>query len=87
MTDLHSDLSADLGGWRNISIHAHPLMSVRMRKRKDILALCWCPGEVVFRLQFFLHIFYEQPQRILPILNALQCDFCMLAEMSGMGAH
>jgi hypothetical protein len=34
MADLHSDLCADLGGWRNIPIHAHPLMSVRMGKNK-----------------------------------------------------
>ena len=48
MTDLHSEHSVDLGGWRNLSIHAHRLISVRMGEMKDILALCWCPGEVVF---------------------------------------
>jgi hypothetical protein len=80
MTYLHSDLSVYPGGWRKTSIHAHPLMSVFIGKIKDILALCWCPGVVVFLLQFILHIFYIQPQRILPIWNVLQRDFYMLAK-------
>ena len=87
MTDLHLDLSPDLGGWRNISIHTRPLVSVRMRETKDILALCWCPGVVVFLLEFFLHIFYKQPQRILSIRDILQCDFCMVAKMSDMDVN
>ena len=50
----------------------------------DIRALCWCPGVVVSHLYFYLHIFYKQPQRIRPIWDVLQCNFCMLVEMSGM---
>jgi len=50
MTDLHSDLSADLDGCSDISILANLLMSVRMGKINDILALCWCPGVVVLLL-------------------------------------
>ena len=87
MTDLHSDFSADLCRWRNISIHAHPLVSVHVGKIKDILALCWCPGVLVFLLQFSLHIFYKQPQRILPIWNVLQCDIYMLAGMSSVDVN
>ena len=71
MTTLHSDLSADLGRWGDISIHAHPPLSVRIEELRDILALCWCPGVIVFLLQFSLHIFYEQPERKLPIWNVL----------------
>ena len=54
---------------------------------RDIQALCWCPGVIVFALYFSLYIFYEQPQRIRPIWNILQCDFCMLAKMSGMDVN
>jgi len=50
MTDLHLDLETDLGGWRNISIHAHPLISVLMGDIEDILALFRCPGVVGFLL-------------------------------------
>ena len=48
MTALHSDLSADLGCWKDISIYAHPPMSVRIEETRDIRALCWCPGVIVF---------------------------------------
>ena len=54
MTDLHSDLNADLGCWRNIFIHAHPPMSVCIVAIRDIWALCWCPG---FYFIFILFIF------------------------------
>src|SRR5258706_11600767 len=74
------NLGADLGCRRNISIYAHPLVSGRIKEIRHVLALCWCPGVVVFPTQFALHIFYKQPQRILPIWDVLQCDFCMLAE-------
>ena len=84
MAALHSDISTDLGCRRNLSIHANPLISVRIGEIMNILALCWCPGVVVFHLQCALHIFYKQPQRISPIWNVLQYDFCMSAEMSGM---
>jgi len=87
MTDLHLDLSTDLDGWRNISIHANTLMSVHMGEISDILALCWCPGVVVSFLYHFLHIFYKQPQCILLIWNALQCDFCILVKMSCMDVN
>ena len=87
MTDSHSDLSADLGCRRNISIYAHPLVSGRIGEIRDILALHWCPGVVVFPLYFALHIFYKQAQRILSIWDVLQCDFCMLAGMSGVDVN
>ena len=83
MTALHLDLNADLGCRRNISIHAYPPMSVRIGEIWDIRPLCWCPGVIIFRLYFSLHNVYKQPQRI-RIWNVLQCDFCMLAKMSGM---
>jgi hypothetical protein len=47
MAVLLSDLNADLGCERNISIHAHALLSVRIEEIRDILALCWCPGVVI----------------------------------------
>jgi len=84
MTMLHADLSADLGYWRNIPTHTHPLVSMRIGEIKDIRAWCWYPGVVVFPLQFSLHILYKQPQCILSIWNVLECDLCMLAKMSGM---
>ena len=58
---FHSDLNPDLGCRGNISIYAHALMSGRIGKIRDILALRWCPGLVVFPLHFALHIFYKQP--------------------------
>src|SRR5258706_5348313 len=80
------NFSADLRRWRNFSIHAHPPVSVRIAKMGDIPALRWCPG-VVLPLCFSLPIFYKQPYRILPIWNVFQCDFCVLAEMSGMDVN
>ena len=59
-------------------------MSVRIGEIRDIRALCWRPRVIVFHLYFSLHIFYKQPHRIRAIWNILQCEFCMLAEMSGM---
>ena len=58
-----------------------------MGKMRDILALDWCPGVVVFHLQLALHISYKQPQRISPMWNVFQYDFCMLGEMSGMDVN
>ena len=87
MAALHSDLSADLGCRRNISIHVHPPLSVRIGEIRDIQALCWCPDVIVFPLYLSLHIFYEQPQRIRPIWDVLQCDFCMSAKMSGIDVN
>ena len=87
MTALHSDLSADLGCRRNVSVYARPPMSVYIGELRDIQALCWCPGVIVFHLYFSLLIVYEQPQCICPIWNVLQCDFCMLAKMSGMDVN
>ena len=55
MTDLHSDLSVDLSGWRNSPTHVHPLISVRMGEIKDIPALCQCSGWPSIFLQFSLH--------------------------------
>ena len=49
-----------------------------------IRALCWCPGVIISPVYFSLTIFSKQPQRIRPIWNVLQCDFCMLAIVSGM---
>ena len=62
-------------------------MSVRIGEIRDIQPLCWCPGVVVFRLNFSLPVVYKQPQHIRPIWNVLQCDFYMLAEMSGVDVN
>ena len=51
---------------------------------RDIRALCWRPGVIVYFLYLSLHILYKQPKRICPIWNILQCDLCVLANMSGM---
>ena len=61
MTTLHSDLNADLGCRRKISIHAHPLFSARIGGIRDIRALCWCPG-VFFFFFFFFFCFVSQGQ-------------------------
>ena len=87
MSALHSDLSADLGCRRNISIHAHLPLSVRIGTIRDIRALRWCPGVIVIHPNVSLHIFYKQPQRIRPIWNVLQCDFYVLAKMSGIDVN
>ena len=87
MAALHSDLSADLGCGRNTSIHAHASVSVRIGEIRDIQPLCWCPGVIVLYLYFSLPVVYKQPQSIRPVWNILQCDFCMLAEMSGMDVN
>ena len=50
MAALHSDLSVDLGYWRDIPIHAHPPVSVHIGVIRDILALCWYPGVIIFLL-------------------------------------
>ena len=68
-------------------MHAHRSMSVRIGKSRDIQALYWCPGVIVSHLYFPLNIFYKQPQSIRPIWDVLQCEVCMLARMSGMGAN
>jgi hypothetical protein len=57
-------------------------VSVPKGELKDIQALDWCPGLVVFFLQFFLHIFNKQTQRIFPIWDLLQSNFCTLPEIS-----
>ena len=62
-------------------------MSVRIGEMRDIRALYWCPGVTVFPLYFALHIFYKQPQRVRLIWDVLQCDFCMLAKMSGLDVN
>jgi hypothetical protein len=38
-----------------------------VRKERDIRALGWRPGSVVLRLQPYLLISDEQPERIVPI--------------------
>ena len=48
---------------------------------------CWCPGVIVLYLYFSLPVVYKQPQSIRLVWNILQCDFCMLAEMSGMDVN
>ena len=87
MIALHSDLSPDIGCWRNDSIHTYLLVSARNEETRDIRALSWRPGLVVFPLYFPLHIFYKQPQRILQIWNVFQYDICALAEMSSMDVN
>ena len=68
-------------------MHVHPPISERISEISDIQALCWCPGVIVSHLYFSLHLFYKQPQRIWPIWDVLQCDFCMLAIMSGVDVN
>ena len=80
-------VTPDLGCRRNVSIHVHPPMSVRIGEIRDIRALCWCPCVIVSHLNFSLHIFYKQSQRIRPIRDVLQCNFCMLAKISGMDVN
>ena len=71
MTDLHLDLSADLGCRRNVSIHADTSLSVRIREIRDIRALYWGPDVIVSLIYFCPRIVYKQPQRIRPIWNVL----------------
>ncbi len=50
---LHSDLSADLGCWTDISTTGEWVSVrtyVRIGEVRDILALGWCPGVIVFLL-------------------------------------
>ena len=62
-------------------------MSVRNEEIRDIRALYWCPGVIVSLLYFSLQIIYKQPQRIRPIWDVLQFNFCMLAKMSGLDVN
>ena len=88
MTALHSDLSADLGCRRNISIYGKLPISIRIGEIRDIRALCWCPGvTIVAHLYYSLHVFYKQPQRIRAIWDVVKCDFCMLGKMSGVDVN
>ena len=50
----------------------------------SVLVLGRCPGPVVCLLYFSLLIFYKESQRILPIWNIVQGDFCMVAKISGI---
>jgi hypothetical protein len=78
----HADIHAHLGCRRNKSIHAQHSVSVRRGESKDIQVFGWCPDSVVFFLQFFLHIVHKQTQRIFPIWDLLQSNFCTLPEIS-----
>ena len=65
-------------------------MSVRIGELRDIRVLDWYPSVIVshlYHLYFSLDVFYKQPQRIRPMWDVLQCDFCMLAKMSGMDVN
>ena len=68
-------------------LYTHTPISVHIRAIRNIQALCWCPGVIVSQLYFPLHIFYKQNQCIRPIWDVLQCDFCMLAKMSGVDVN
>ena len=81
-TLLHLDLHVHLGCWRNASTNAHASESVGCEERKAIRALGWCPGPVVFRLKLYPLICYKQPQLIDQIWVVLDCDICMLPEVS-----
>ena len=59
-------------------------MCVYNEETTGVLALGRCPGPIGHLLYFSLLIFYEESQRILPIWNILQGDFCMMAKISGM---
>ena len=50
---------------------------------RDVQVLDWCPGQVVVGMEFSLLIFYDQGQGILSVWDLLECNFCMLLEMSG----
>jgi hypothetical protein len=78
----HSGVHAYLGCRRNKSTRAQHSMSVRRGESKDRQALGWRPGSVIFFLQFFLYIVHKQAQRILPIWELLQSNFCTLPEIS-----
>ena len=68
MTTLHLDLNVNLGGRRNISIHAHPPMSVHIREIRDIQALSWCPG-VFFVFSLFFLFCHPGPMLLLANWN------------------
>ena len=53
MAALHQNFYAYLGCWRNISIYECDSVSARSEKKGNIRALDWCPGPVVFPLQFY----------------------------------
>jgi len=82
MTALYLDLQAHLGCRGNISAYAQDLSSSYSEKTRGIRALGWCPGQVVFPLQWNLLISYKQPQLILQPWDVLQCNCYMLPEMS-----
>ena len=81
----HMDLRVHLRCREKASTHAHTSPGVRIWEGRDVRALGWCPGAIVLSLQFQLLVFYKQPKHIVPIWDALECDFCTLPEVSGMG--
>ena len=87
MADFPSYLNTDPGCWRNASTHANTPVSVSIWKIRDILALFQCPGAVVSPLQSYPPMIYIQLQLIVPFWNILQCNFCMLAKMSGLDVN
>ena len=85
MTALHLYLDAQQGCRRCISKYAQTLASARIKQTRGIQGPRWFPGLVVYPLYFSLFIVNEQPERILQLWNHLECNFCVMAEISDMG--
>ena len=77
-------ISARILEIEEISLHTHKVQSVCSEERTGILALGWCPGLRARLLYFSLLVFYKESQRILPIWDVFQGDFCMVTKISGM---
>ena len=68
--------------WGKTSAHEQESGSVHSGEAMDARALGGRPGLVVLCLQFQLLIFYKQPKRVVPIQDALECDFCRIPAVS-----
>jgi len=77
----------DLGCRRNISTYAQASEIARNEQTSDVQGWYQCPSPVVLPLQFILLIFHKQPRHKLVVWNVLQCNFCVLPEISGMAPN
>ena len=78
---LYVDLHAHLRCRRNSTTDTQASVNIRNEGTKDVRARGWCPGSVIFLLQFDVLIINKQIQLI---WDALQCNFWMSPKISGM---
>ena len=77
MRDDRSSLQSQCAFWMS-EMHLYMYTDFReytYQETRDIQALRWFPGPVVYPLQFSHLIVDQQPQRKLQLWNVLECNF------------